>query len=134
MKKIYLSFIILSLLSCGSNIPNLLKEADIFEKSGQTEKAIEMYSRVLAENPRNLEALLSRAFLYSSLKRYSFSGSDFNAAAAIEETTDKTEAGKDYYLAGGDFTLGGLCTLASTAFKKSCDLGTSQACTATCTK
>lgn len=126
----------LFLLSCGPNFPNMIKEASIFEESGQTEKAIEMYTRIIKEDSFNTEALSKRGWIHSKRKDNEKAGSDFSDAAMAYKIKDKnnSEAGRYYYTAGLHYSLAGMCILADSSYKYACEAGHSESCNKKCVK
>jgi hypothetical protein len=61
----------------------LLAEADRLREAGKVDRALDLYGRVVDEDPSNVEALTGRALCYFDLGRYPPAEASFQAALGI---------------------------------------------------
>lgn len=143
MKKVFSLFLVSSLFlsySC-SNIGLVLEdktkalfdEAKIKNDSGKELDAIEIYTRIIAQDESSVKAYENRAWIYSKKEDYSKAGTDFSLAAVYSKKTDPVKAGDLYYTSALNYELiYGCKSLVKDTYKKACDLGNQKACSTSC--
>lgn len=90
MKKVFMFGVALILLAaCSSQENRLFKQAQLQTEKGNLTKAIQLYSSVIKQNPKNYAALANRGILYERLK----------AKDAKEKAKNKQWAERDYLAA-----------------------------------
>ena len=142
MKKLFSLFLISSLFiySCSNQVlvsedktKALFDEAKIKNDSGKTLDAIEIYTRILAQDSSSVKAYENRAWIYYKTNDYSKAGSDFSLAAVYSQKTDPVKAGDLYYTSALNYELVYGCkSLVKDTYKKACNLGNQKACNITC--
>lgn len=134
MKKVFNMVLVSSLFliySCGNQ--SLFDEAKIKTDSGKELDAIELYTRIIAQDPSSVKAYENRGWIYSKKEDYSKAGSDFSLGAVYSEKSDPVKAGDLYYTSALNYGLTyGCVSLVKNTYKKACDLGNQKACSISC--